>query len=97
MSNGTVATGAVGGVALLLKSKMSTFQADGNFVGNTNLNLTQGSPVGVLLSGNNNLTATLDPTGNNRVFALTTQFVKTSDTVTPGAYSTTIEVNLWWR
>ena len=97
LSNGTVASGAAGGVALSLKSKMATFGTP-NFVGDTNLDLINGSPFGVLLSGAKNLTDEIRTfLGNQRVYALTAQFVKTSATVTPGAYSTTIAVNLWWR
>jgi hypothetical protein len=97
LSNGTVAGGAVGGVALSLKSKNDSF-GSGNFVGDTNLDLANSSPFGVLLSGAKNLTDEIRTfLGNNRVYALTAQFVKTSATVTPGAYSTTIAVNLWWR
>ena len=96
LSNGTVAGGAAGGVALSLKSKTASFGTP-NFVGDTNLDLINGSPFGVLLSGNKNLTDPVNGLGNNRVYALTAQFVKTSATVTPGAYSTTIAVNLWWR
>ena len=98
LSNGTVATGAAGGVALSLKSKMASFGGAGNFVGDTNLDLINGSPFGVLLSGNKSLTDSLNTAlGNTRVYALTAQFVKTSGTVTAGAYSTMIAVNLWWR
>jgi type 1 fimbria pilin len=96
LSNGTVASGAAGGVALSLKSKMATFGTP-NFVGDTNLDLINGSPFGVLLSGNKNLTASLSGLGNARVYALTAQFVKTSGTVTAGSFSTTMAVNLWWR
>jgi hypothetical protein len=96
LSSGTVDSGAVGGVALSLKSRMATFAA-GNFTGDTALNLTQGSPFGVLLSRNTNLTDNLGPEGNNRVYALTVQFTKASNTVTAGAYASTIVVNMWWR
>ena len=96
LSSGTVDSGAVGGVALSLKSRMATFAA-GNFTGDTALNLTQGSPFGVLLSGKTNLTDPLTGTGNPRVYALTVQFAKASNTVTAGAYASTIVVNMWWR
>ena len=96
LSSGTVDSGAVGGVALSLKSRMATFAA-GNFTGDTALNLTQGSPFGVLLSGKTNLTDPLTGTGNQRVYALTVQFAKASNTVTAGAYASTIVVNMWWR
>ena len=96
LSNGTIDSGAVGGVALSLKSTMGRF-ADENFVGTTPLNLTQGSPFGVLLSGKSNLTDPLTGTGNQRVYALTVQFAKASNTVTAGAYASTIVVNMWWR
>jgi type 1 fimbria pilin len=96
LSNGTVAGGAAGGVALSLKSKNATFNL-GNFVGDTDLDLINGSPFGVLLSGKKNLTEDIGGSGNNRVYALTAQFVKTSATVTAGAYSTTIAFNIWWR
>ena len=98
LSNGTVDSGAVGGVALSLKSTMaSTFFHNGAFAGTTPLNLTKGGPFGVLLSGNNNLTDALANLGNGRVYGLTSQFVKTSNTVTAGAYAATIVVNMWWR
>jgi len=96
LSNGTVDSGAVGGVALSLKSRMATF-GQGDFTGNTALNLTQGSPFGVLLSGKANLTDPLDGSGNTRVYALTVQFAKASNTVSAGAYASTIVVNMWWR
>ena len=96
LSSGTVDSGAVGGVALSLKSRMATFAA-GNFTGDTALNLTQGSPFGVLLSRKTNLTDNLGPEGNNRVYALTVQFAKASNTVTAGAYAATIVVNMWWH
>ena len=100
LSNGTVNSGAVGGVALSLKSSTARIvQVSGKFVGTTPLNLTKGGPFGVLLSGNSNLREPLvDPgAGNQRSYALTAQFVKTSNTVTAGAYASTIVVNLWWR
>ena len=98
LSSGTADSGAVGGVALSLKSTMaSTFFHNGAFAGTTPLNLTKGGPFGVLLSGNNNLTDALANLGNGRVYGLTSQFVKTSNTVTAGAYAATIVVNMWWR
>ena len=96
LSNGTIDSGAVGGVGLLLKSRMATF-GQGNFTGNTALNLTQGSPFGVLLSGKANLTDLLDGSGNTRVYALTVQFAKASNTVSAGAYASAIVVNMWSR
>lgn len=96
LSNGTIDSGAVGGVGLLLKSRMATF-GQGNFTGDTDLNLTQGSPFGVLLSGKTNLTDPLTGFGNSRVYALTVQFAKASNTVTAGAYASAIVVNMWWR
>jgi len=96
LSNGTVDSGAVGGVALSLKSTMGRF-VDGNFAGFTPLNLTQGSPFGVLLSGKTNLTESLVGLGNTRVYALTVQFAKASSTASAGAYASTIVVNMWWR
>ena len=57
--------------------------------------------IGPLLSGNQTLKETYDEKviglGNNRLFALTAQFVKTSEDMTPGIYTTNITVNLWWR
>jgi hypothetical protein len=97
LSNGTVAGGAAGGVALSLKSRMASV-ASGNVVGDTPLDLINASPFGVLLSGKKNLTDDINaPLGNLRVYALTAQFVKTSAAVTAGSYSATIAVNLWWR
>ena len=96
LSNGTVDSGAVGGVALSLKSRMATF-GQGNFTGDTDLNLTQGSAFGVLLSGKKNLTDDIGGLGNARVYALTAQLAKTSNTVSVGAYTSTIVVNMWWR
>ena len=96
LSNGTVDSGAMGGVALSLKSRMATF-GQGNFTGDTDLNLTQGSAFGVLLSGKKNLTDDIGGVGNVRVYALTAQLAKTSNTVSVGAYTSTIVVNMWWR
>ena len=96
LSNGTVSSGAVGGVALSLKSRQSAFSS-GNFEGDTALNLTQPSAFGVLLSGNADIRAPIFNLGNQRVYALTAQFAKTSNTVTAGAYASTIVVNMWWR
>jgi type 1 fimbria pilin len=96
LSNGTVAGGAAGGVALSLKSKNATFNL-GNFVGDTDLDLINGSPFGVLLSGNADIRAPIFNLGNQMVYALTAQFAKTSNTVTAGAYAATIVVNMWWR
>ncbi len=98
LSTGTADSGAVGGVALSLKSTSALINKfSGDFVGTTPLNLTKGGPFGVLLSGNNNLTDAVANTGNARTYALTAQFAKTSNTVTAGAYAATIVVNMWWR
>jgi len=50
-----------------------------------------------LLSGKTNLTDPLTGTGNQRVYALTVQFAKASNTVSAGAYASAIVVNMWWR
>lgn len=96
LSNGSVDTGAAGGVALSLKANQITFNA-GDQQASTPLDLTVGSPFGVLLSGKNNLTDPLSGLGNTRVYALTVQLAKTSADVSAGAYSSAITVNMWWR
>jgi hypothetical protein len=103
-SNGSDGKVVAQGVALsLVANHRSILKPNTNILDdNSFLNLRKAAAdVGPLLSGNQTLKGTYDDKvkglGNNRLFALTAQFVKTSEDMTPGIYTTNITVNLWWR